>query len=190
MAWSSEAPDTTAGTVPRAAGGKKSGQGAFEDFYQANYPRIAAIITAILGSRAEAEDVTQEAFARALARWPAISGYDLPDAWVRRVALRLAIDSARRVRRAARLAAKIAAESPRHESHPADPLPSTWLTGALLQVPLRQREVLVLHYLADLPVDVIARDRGLPAGTVKTRLAAGRRRLELELSKSGEARDA
>jgi RNA polymerase sigma-70 factor, ECF subfamily len=162
---------------------------AFDEFYLANYGKIVGIITALLGSRAEAEDIAQEAFARALARWQGISGYDLPDAWVRRVALRLAIDSTRRLRSAVRLAARMAAHPPPEPADPLDPLPSTRLTAALLRVPLRQREVLVLHYLADLPVEVIARDRALPEGTVKTRLAAGRRRLELELSKPGEARD-
>jgi DNA-directed RNA polymerase specialized sigma24 family protein len=36
-----------------------------------------------------------------------------------------------------------------------------------------------LYYVADLPVEQIAHDRGIPVGTVKSRLAAGRRRLEL-----------
>jgi RNA polymerase sigma-70 factor, ECF subfamily len=162
----------------------------FGEFYVANYGKVAGIITALLGNRAEGEDVAQEAFARALARWQAISGYDLPEAWVRRVALRLAVDSARRVRRASRLAARVAADPGAPQPDPFDPLPSTWLTGALLRVPLRQREVLVLHYLADLPVEAIARDRGISAGTVKTRLAAARRRLEQELSRQEEDRSA
>jgi RNA polymerase sigma-70 factor, ECF subfamily len=171
-----------------------SGQapGGFPEFYQAYYWRIAGLITAVLGSRSEAEDVTQEAFARALARWPRISRYDLPEAWVRRVAMRLAVDSTRRVRRAERLAARVAAQPRAYlaDGLSADPLPSTRLTEALLRVPLPQREVLVLHYLADLPVEVIARDRQLSAGTVKSRLAAGRRRLEQELRKPAEALDA
>ena len=167
-----------------------SGESAFQEFYQANYWKIASIVAAVLGSTAEAEDVAQEAFARALARWPGLASYDLPEAWVRRVAMHLAIDSIRRARRAARLAEKLAATQHHPVADPLDPLPSTRLTSALLRVPLRQREVLVLHYLADLPVEVIARDRGLSPGTVKTRLAAGRRRLEHELSLATEVPDA
>jgi RNA polymerase sigma-70 factor, ECF subfamily len=162
----------------------------FAEFYLANYARTVATVAAMLGNRAEAEDVTQEAFARALARWPRLSGYDLPDAWVRQVAVRLAIDSVRRRRRAGKLAERVAASPAPAPPDPLDPLPSTYLTAALLRVPLRQREVLVLHYLTDLPVEVIARERGISAGTVKTRLAAGRRRLEQELSRQGEAPDA
>jgi RNA polymerase sigma-70 factor, ECF subfamily len=168
----------------------------FEHFYQANYRRIVGLVAAVLGSTAEAEDVAQEAFSRALARWPRIAGYDLPDAWVRRVALRLAVDSGRRLVRVRRLTARLSAAAAADSvasagrgqagSDPFDPLPSTDLTAALLRVPLRQREVLVLHYLADLPVEVIARERGVPEGTVKTRLVAGRRRLERELAGTTE----
>lgn len=72
----------------------------FEEFYAASYGKVTALVAAVLGDRDGADDVTQEAFARALARWPRLSGYELPEAWVRRVALRLAIDSGRRARSA------------------------------------------------------------------------------------------
>jgi RNA polymerase sigma-70 factor (ECF subfamily) len=74
----------------------------FEDFYAANYGKLTALVAAIIGDWHEADDIAQEAFARALARWPRVSGYELPEAWVRQVALRLAIDSSRRIRRTLR----------------------------------------------------------------------------------------
>jgi RNA polymerase sigma-70 factor (ECF subfamily) len=153
----------------------------FEEFYQACYGRVVTLVAAVLGDRPQAEDIAQEAFARALTRWPKVAGYDLPEAWVRRVALRLTADAGRRTRRAIRVHARLAA-SVRDEAHD-DPLalPATAMGAALMRLPLRQRQVLVLYYLADLPVDVIARECGVPAGTVRTRLAAGRRRLEREL---------
>jgi RNA polymerase sigma-70 factor, ECF subfamily len=189
VAWSGE-PELVRPRARVVDDSDRSARGSFQEFYQANYRSIVAVVVAILGNRAEAEDVTQEAFARALARWRRVSAYDLPEAWVRRVALHLAIDSARRVRRAASLRARVTANPVPPPSDPLDPLPSTRLLAALLRVPLRQREVLVLHYLADLPVAVIAVDRGLSTGTIKSRLAAGRRRLEAELTKSAEASDA
>jgi RNA polymerase sigma-70 factor (ECF subfamily) len=158
----------------------------FEEFYQANYRRLVAILLAVLGDRQEAEDAVQEAFARAYARWPRISGYDLPETWVRRVALRLAIDSGRRLRRRAGATAKLLTGRPA-ETDPSDALPFTPLGRALMQLPMRMREVLVLHYIADMSVEQISADRGLPAGTVKDRLATGRRRLERELSERQEA---
>jgi RNA polymerase sigma-70 factor, ECF subfamily len=189
VAWSGDAELV----FPRARAvddASSSARGSFQEFYQANYRSTVAVVAAVLGDRAEAEDVSQEAFARALARWHRISVYELPEAWVRRVALHLAIDSTRRLRRAASLRARVAAIPAPPASDPLDPLPSTRLLAALLCVPLRQREVLVLHYLADMPVAVIAADRGMSTGTVKSRLAAGRRRLEAELARSVEANDA
>jgi DNA-directed RNA polymerase specialized sigma24 family protein len=44
----------------------------------------------------------------------------------------------------------------------------------------------VLYYLADLSTEEIARDCGVSAGTVRTRLAAARRRLEHELTERDE----
>jgi len=158
----------------------------FRDFYQATYGRTVALVAAVLGDRHEAEDITQEAFARAFARWPKLSGYDVPEAWVRRVAMRLAVDAFRRLQRALRVSRRLSAGK-RGEAGESDRLlSSTVLSAALMRVPLRQREALVLHYLIGLPVERIARDCGLPAGTVKTRIAAGRRRLERELGEHPE----
>ncbi|HEV2372477.1 MAG TPA: sigma-70 family RNA polymerase sigma factor [Streptosporangiaceae bacterium] len=163
----------------------------FEEFYQANYGRMVALVTAVTGDRVEAEDVVQDAFARALTRWNRLGGYDLPEAWVRRVSLRLAIDSGRRLRRVVRVTARLAAQRPAPPPPPEDSLGFTDLGRALRELPLRHREVLVLYYLADLSVGQIAAERGLPPGTVKTRLAAARRRLERELAERSEAvRDA
>ncbi|HEX5298255.1 MAG TPA: hypothetical protein VFW50_14820 [Streptosporangiaceae bacterium] len=48
-------------------------------------------------------------YARALTRWPQVARYDLPEAWVRRVAIRLTVDALRRMGRAVRLSARLAA---------------------------------------------------------------------------------
>jgi RNA polymerase sigma-70 factor, ECF subfamily len=153
----------------------------FEEFYAANYGKITALVAAVLGDRTEADDVAQEAFARALARWPRVSAYELPEAWVRQVAMRLAIDSGRRFRRMARAMPLL-----RGAARPAEPEPGslafTALGRAVSRLPIREREVIVLHYVADLPVERIAHDRRIPLGTVKARLASGRRRLELYLA--------
>jgi RNA polymerase sigma-70 factor (ECF subfamily) len=161
--------------------------GEFQEFYEANYGRIVAMVAAVLGDRDEAEDVAQETFARALTRWSRLAGYELPEAWIRRVALRIAIDSGRRRRRRGRTAQRLSAQRQLPDPEPGDALRYTALGAALLKLPLREREVVVLHYLADLPVEAIARDCELPLGTVKTRLAAGRQHLGKELAHLPEA---
>ncbi len=153
----------------------------FEEFYQASYGRTVALVAAIIGSRHEAEDVAQEAYARALARWWRLRGYDLPEAWVRKVALRIAIDSLRWQRRGLAAVARLAGQRRPVGPEPADDLRYTPLGEALLGLPLPERQVIVLHYVADLPVHVIARECDLPVGTVKTRLVIARRHLEQQL---------
>ena len=158
----------------------------FAEFYEASYGRVVALVAAMVGDRHQAEDIAQEAFARALTRWTRVARYDLPEAWVRRVALRLTIDAARRTRRAGSLSARLAPGSAgvQRPVRPADPLAATALSLALMRLPLPQRQVLVLYYLADLPVDDIARDCGVSVGTVRNRLAAARHRLQRELTES------
>jgi len=159
----------------------------FREFYEASYGRTVAVVAGIVGSRPEAEDIAQEAYARALTRWSLLRGYQQPDAWVRKVALRLAIDTGRRHRRRMAAAARLAAERLPGGPEPGDDLRFSQLGAALADLPLRERQVLVLHYVADLPVDAIAREFGVPPGTVKTRLSAGRRHLEERLSQHPEA---
>jgi RNA polymerase sigma-70 factor (ECF subfamily) len=158
----------------------------FQEFYEASYGRVVAVVAAMLGDRHEAEDVAQEAFARALTRWSRLGGYDQPEAWVRRVALRIAIDSGRRRRRAMAMSQRLLAQPRPAGPDPGDALEFTALGSALMRLRLPEREVVVLHYLADMPVEAIARDCGLPVGTVKTRLAAGRQHLEQELARRPE----
>jgi len=81
----------------------------FAEFYQASYRRMVALVAAMTGDRCQAEDIAQEAYARALTRWPQVARYDLPEAWVRRVAIRLTVDALRRMGRAVRLSARLAA---------------------------------------------------------------------------------
>jgi len=68
------------------------GPDGFSSFYEASYSRVAGLVAAMLGDRHQAEDITQEAFARALARRGHIGA---PEVWVRRAAQRLAIDAGR-----------------------------------------------------------------------------------------------
>jgi len=63
------------------------------------------------------------------------------------------------------------------------------IVAALQRIPAEQRQVIVLHHLLDRPVEEIAREVGAPVGTVKARLARGRRALAPHLSESAAARE-
>ena len=58
----------------------------------------------------------------------------------------------------------------------------TDLRAAIAGLPAGFREVIVLHYLADLPVDEVARLLGVPVGTVKSRLSRARAALATQLA--------
>ena len=64
-------------------------EAAFDGFYRATVPRMLLYMYAVCGDRTEAQDLTQEAYARAWQRWPRVSGYEDPEAWVRTVAHKL-----------------------------------------------------------------------------------------------------
>jgi RNA polymerase sigma-70 factor (ECF subfamily) len=147
----------------------------FEEFYAGNYGRFVVQVYAVTGSLAEAEDAVQEAFARASVHWGRIGNYDSPEAWVRRVALNVAFTALRRARRVVEVLARA--------QPPAPPLPadSLELVEALKALPLPFRQVLVLHYLADLPVERIAGELGIAVGTAKSRLARARQALARQL---------
>jgi Sigma-70 region 2 len=73
------------------------GDDSFAAFYTASYQRLLGQLFALTGDLAEAENLLQEAYARAFARWAQVRAYDYPEAWVRRVALNPRIGLARHV---------------------------------------------------------------------------------------------
>ncbi len=63
------------------------------------------------------------------------------------------------------------------------------LVQALGTLPVRQRQAIVLHYLADLPVEEVAGILAVSGGTVKSLLARGRRALAARLGEPEEVAD-
>jgi RNA polymerase sigma-70 factor, ECF subfamily len=103
----------------------------FEEFYTGT----------VTGDLHEAEEIVQEAITRAAARWARLRDYDVPEAWVRRVAMNLAADRVRSLRRHNRAMRRL---GPAGEVLPVS-VEALALAGALGTLPVRQRQVLVLH---------------------------------------------
>ncbi len=74
-------------------------RGSFDEFYAGAVGRLVGQLFPVTGDLHEAEEVVQEAFTRAAARWSRLRDYDVPEAWVRRVAMNLVADRARSLRR-------------------------------------------------------------------------------------------
>jgi RNA polymerase sigma-70 factor (sigma-E family) len=142
----------------------------FDELFRHEYPLVVGSISLVLGDRAAAEDVVQDAFAQLLLHWRKVSRYERPGAWVRRVALRMALRW--RTRRAAETRAMKLVDAP-----PVRQRPDLDLTGALRALPAIQRAAVVLHYFEDRPVAEVADLLGCAEGTAKTHLHRARRRL-------------
>jgi RNA polymerase sigma-70 factor (sigma-E family) len=146
----------------------------FDEFYLASRDRLALQVAALTGDPTEAHDHVQEAFIRAWTHWQRISGYDDPEAWVRRVACNLAISRWRRARRVF-VRADAGAELAQFSTE------QLALFDALQRIPTRERESVVLHHLIGYSVEEIARALGAPSGTVKSWLSRGRAHLAEQL---------
>lgn len=59
----------------------------FEDFFHAEKDRLLQVMSVITGSRAEAEDITQEAFTRLLERWETVATMANPAGYLHRAAM-------------------------------------------------------------------------------------------------------
>ena len=149
----------------------------FEEFYAATVDRLLGHLFLVTGDLHAAEELVQEAFTRASMRWPRLRSYDVPEAWVRRVAMNLAADRARSLRRQTRALMRLGPPP----AVPSVSVETLALVEALRTLPVRQRQAVVLHYLADLPVDEVAAILDIPVGTVKSRLARGRATLATRL---------
>ena len=148
-----------------------------EQVFSVSYRRLVMQLYGVVGDRAEAEDVVQEAFVRAVAAGPRFTETANPEAWLRTTAINLHRSRWRKLRNFSRIKERIAA--------PQD-IPGLDarldVIEALRSLPVEQREVVALHHLADLPVADIAQELGLPPGTVKSRLSRGREALAQALS--------
>lgn len=152
----------------------------FDRFYLATAPRVLAHLYLITGEMSEAQDCTQEAYARAWQRWDSLTGdgQQEPLAWVRSVGCRLAISNWRRAMAQTRAWRRHGPVADVRE-------PSSDVVAvrqALAKLSAGQRAVIVLHHFADLRVEDVAQQLRIPVGTVKARLSRGRAALAVLLA--------
>ncbi|WBB80377.1 sigma-70 family RNA polymerase sigma factor [Micromonospora sp. WMMD882] len=150
----------------------------FDAFYSASVHRLLGHLYAMTGNRAEAEDAVAEAYARAWDRWATVRECDSPEAWVRRVAYRVAVSAWRRT--VNRMRAHRREATGRHVDDVS--VDHVAIVAALRRISAEQRRAVVLHHLAGLSVAEIAAEVGANENTVKTRLARGRRALAAHLT--------
>jgi len=146
----------------------------FSALFRAEFPSVLRVVQAIVGDRAVAQEVTQDAFVEALRRWPKVGAHERPGAWVRRVAIRRAV----RVRDR-----RIAEPSPDEPASGRGDAPADLdLHRAVAALPRAQRAAVALFYLEDRPVAEVAELMGCSAATVKVHLHRARARLAQTLT--------
>jgi RNA polymerase sigma-70 factor, ECF subfamily len=155
----------------------------FDAFYIGAVRRVVLFLYAACGDRSEAQDVAQEAFARAWQHWSRVAAYDDPEAWVRTVAWRLMVNRWRGLRRWLTARTRMGPPDDVVDSPSPDRVA---VVDALQRLPQPQRQVIALYYLLDMPVRDIATSVGVPEGTVKARLSRARNALAVLLDEHEE----
>jgi RNA polymerase sigma factor (sigma-70 family) len=154
----------------RTEEGGMAGDLDLDRLYHASYRRLFVQMYAICGDVAEAEDAVQDAFVAALCKHRELRRVANPEAWVRTAAL----NRLRNTWRHASVVGLYQSKVPGPQS-PVEPSPEhVAIVTALARVGRDEREVVVLHYLADLGIAEVARELGIPEGTVKSRLSRAR----------------
>ncbi|MFK8025495.1 MAG: RNA polymerase sigma factor [Ilumatobacter sp.] len=136
-----------------------------DQFVASVRPQLVGVLTIRTGDRHVAEDLAQEALARAIADWATVGSMASPIGWVHRVALNLAASHWRR------LAARRRAERRTDRNEAAPPLltaEAIALRAALEHLSERQRQVILLRYYVGFDVADTALALEIAPSTVTT----------------------
>ncbi|WP_195210402.1 RNA polymerase sigma factor [Actinomarinicola tropica] len=160
---------------PRSISAPAAGTGAWPvalvDEYRHRFDALCRLATMLLGSSAEAEEIVQEAFMATARRGASVRN---PGPYVRRAVVNGTLGVHRRRQTAARR---------RPDPAPPDaPVQLVELRDLLLDLPERQRTVLVLRYVEDLADDEIAATLGCRPATVRSLAARGLAAIRKEMT--------
>jgi RNA polymerase sigma-70 factor (ECF subfamily) len=137
----------------------------FRSYYTRFHDRAVATAARLVRDQDLAEDLAAEALARAYASWQRLRRHPNPDAWLMTVIGNLAIDHVRRASRPVQ-----------REGTSSQPRPDEQATlridlaDALETLSNRQRDIVLMRYLADLSEAEVASALGLSNGAVKSHL--------------------
>jgi RNA polymerase sigma factor (sigma-70 family) len=145
-------------------------EGSFEDLFSREYPRLVRALHLICGSVADAEDLAQEALARAYERWDTVGRIDSPVGYVYRVALNLY----RRSQRRASILRRIQVSRPAEAVDGSAVETRTDVMRALQSLPLDLRTALVLREFLDMSSEESGRVMGVAPGSARARLHRAR----------------
>ncbi len=133
-------------------------------FCEQEWPRLVGALSLYTGDADLAEELAQEAIARACRHWRRVRRMDAPAAWLHRVARNLAHSYFRRASVGRRAQARVSTSD--RISDDADVIA---IRAAVAALPELERETIVLRYYVGCSVRETADAMRCPEGTVKTR---------------------
>ncbi|MET7397473.1 SigE family RNA polymerase sigma factor [Dactylosporangium sp. NPDC005572] len=157
--------------------------GEFVDYARVAAPRLRRTAYLLCQDWHLAQDLTQTALAKLFVHWGRIHRRDSPDAYARKVLLRVFLDHQRRSSSHEVVVDRVA-DGPAPGGQPELRLT---LIEALSRIPARDRAILVLRYWEDQSIDTVADLLGVSVPTVKSQSARGLSRLRSLLGADDEA---
>lgn len=161
--------------------------GAFEELYTRYFPKVRAFCYRKTGNPELAQDITQEAFARAFERIDGFGGPKRFGSWVGTIAANLVTDHYRR-KSTSDVPLDPAVDGDRLPSEDVDPLANierentrSIVRPALEKLKPRQREALLLHEIEGLSCAAVGQRFGISEGAAESLVARGRRKLRREI---------
>jgi RNA polymerase sigma-70 factor (sigma-E family) len=146
----------------------------FAGYVSRRWPVVVRTAYLVCGDRAAAEDLAQGAFVRLHRHWRRVSAQGVPDAYVHRIVVNLAIRQARKLRH--EVPEEQPPESVAEDGYArVDQRDELW--RALRRLPPRMRAVLVLRFFEHLTERETADTLDCAVGTVKSQTAQGLQRL-------------
>jgi RNA polymerase sigma factor (sigma-70 family) len=140
--------------------------------------RLVGALTIRVGDRRIAEELAQEALARAWSDWARVSVMENPTGWVYRVGFNLAASHWRRAVARRRVERAGRTDEPALHLMTAEAIA---LRAAIAELSDQQQRVVILRYYAGLDVAATAEALGVSTGTVKTQTARAMARLRRSL---------
>jgi len=159
----------------------------FDGWVAARGPGLLRLAYTLTGNRADAEDVVQDALARALPRWSRISRADDVDAYVRRMVINAHTSWWRRWKRRESPVEVVREEPAPGPGEGFDDRRRLWL--ACQALPEAQRTAIVLRYYEQLEYAEIAELTGVREGSVRARVSRGIAALRESMGQGEELSD-
>ena len=138
----------------------------FAEFYRKSADECLRSVLISVGDRDVAQELVDEAFARAWASWRTVSRHPSPKAWVVRTALNANVSRWRRRRREVSVPDPGTVTDPPAADGSTEVLVDPRIMAALMRLPARQRQVVALRLILDLDTGRTAQVLGIAPGTV------------------------